>query len=200
MAWHMTGRFIEACSCKMFCPCWFGPAEPDQGWCSGSVLMDIQQGNSEGIDLSGLKVVFVGDWPGDFFSGNGTACLYIDATANTGQRRELELICTGKKGGPWEAMAGVIATWLPAQPATIEVQWGESVSVRVGDIGQISLQPPLTDGAGRQTQVLGAAAMAALQLDRLTLARSDGTAFSDPQMRQWQSGGSGDTSTFNWRA
>jgi hypothetical protein len=167
---------------------------------SGAVLMDIQQGNSDGKDLSGLKVVFVGDWPGDFFSGNGTACLYVDEDANADQRRELELICTGKKGGPWEAMAGVITTWLPAQSAKIEVQWGDSVAVRVGTIGQISLQPPLTDGAGRQTQVAGAAAMAALQLDRLTLARSDGTAFSDPQMRQWSSGGSGDTSTFSWSA
>jgi hypothetical protein len=199
MAWNMAGRWIEACSCKFFCPCWFGPAEADQGWCSGAILMDIQQGNSDGIDLSGLKVVFVGDWPADFFSGNGTGRLYIDETANADQRRELEMICTGKKGGPWEAMSGVISTWQPAQPAAIEVQWGDRVSVTVGTVGQIAVQP-LKDEAGRVPQVQGAAAMAALQLDRLELARSEGTAFADPAMRQWTSGGSGDTSSFRWSA
>jgi hypothetical protein len=141
MAWHLSGRFIETCSCEMFCPCWFGPAKPDQGWCSGAVLMDIQDGASDGITLGGLKVVFVGDWPGDFFSGNGTARLYIDETASADQRRALELICTGKKGGPWEALSGTITTWVPAQPAAIDVQWGDRVAVRVGTIGQIGLEP-----------------------------------------------------------
>jgi hypothetical protein len=92
MAWQITGRWIELCSCKMFCPCWFGPAEPDQGWCSGAVLADIQQGNSDGVNLSGRKVTFVGDWPKDFASGNGTARLYIDGGADVDQRRELEAI------------------------------------------------------------------------------------------------------------
>jgi hypothetical protein len=199
MAWHLSGRFIEACSCEMFCPCWFGPAKPDQGWCSGAVLMDIQEGTSEGSNLGGLKVVFVGDWPGDFFGGNGTARLYIDETATADQRQELEAICTGKKGGPWETMSGVIATWLPAQPAKIEVEWGDNVSVRVGSVGAIMVQP-LKDPAGRQAQLHGAAAMAGLQLDHLDLARSEGTEFSDSEMRQWRSGGSGDTSTFTWSA
>ena len=90
MAWRMAGRFIESCSCKLWCPCWLGPADPDQGWCSGAILVDIQQGNSDGADLGGLKVVFVGDWPKDFASGNGTGRLYIDEAADANQRRELE--------------------------------------------------------------------------------------------------------------
>ncbi len=42
MAWHMTGQLIEACSCKAACPCVLGPAEPDQGWCSGALTFVIQ--------------------------------------------------------------------------------------------------------------------------------------------------------------
>jgi hypothetical protein len=57
---------------------------------------------------------------------------------------------------------------------------------------------PLKDEAGRMPQVQGVAAMAALQLERLDLARSEGTAFADAEMRQWTSGGAGDTSSFRW--
>ncbi len=198
MAWRMTGRWIETCSCELFCPCWFGPpAAPDQGWCSGAVVADIEQGTSDGVDLSGLTVVFVGDWPGDFNLGNGTARLYIDERATVEQRRELEAICSGQKGGMWEAFAASITQWRPAQAVKIDVQWGDSPTVRVGSIGQIGLQP-LKDAAGRPAQVVGAAVMAALQLERLDVARSQGTQFADPEMRQWSSGGSGDVSSFNW--
>jgi hypothetical protein len=31
MAWHVKGKAREFCSCKMWCPCWIGPAQPDQG-------------------------------------------------------------------------------------------------------------------------------------------------------------------------
>jgi len=51
MAWRMTGRWLETCSCKMICRCTMGPAEPDQGWCSAAILVDIQQGESEGVSL-----------------------------------------------------------------------------------------------------------------------------------------------------
>lgn len=199
MAWQITGRWIELCSCKMFCPCWFGPAEADRGWCSGAVLADIQQGKADGVDLSGRKVVFVGDWPKDFASGNGTARLYIDEGAGTDQRRELEAIFTGKKGGPWAIVAdAVITKWLPALTATIEIQWGDSPTARVGDFGQVTLQP-LKSSAGQVATVQGAEAMAVFELERLELARSDGSQWTNPDMRQWESGGSGDVSTFSWR-
>jgi hypothetical protein len=198
MAWSMMGRLIETCSCELFCPCWFGPpAKPDQGWCSGAVVVDIEQGNSDSVDLNGLKVVFVGDWPGDFNLGNGTARLYIDETATVEQRRELEAICRGQKGGAWEVLAASITRWMPAQTADIEIQWTENPTVHVSNIGRITLQP-LKDVAGQPTQLAGAAVMTALQLERLDLARSQETQFADPEMRQWSSGGSGDVSSFNW--
>jgi hypothetical protein len=70
MNWHIKGQYIEACSCKMLCPCLFGPAEPDQGWCSGQLTFDIQDGGLDGIELRGRKVILVFDLPGDFVTGN----------------------------------------------------------------------------------------------------------------------------------
>ncbi|GAC1624349.1 MAG: hypothetical protein NVS4B11_19610 [Ktedonobacteraceae bacterium] len=199
MAWQISGRFIELCSCEMFCPCWFGPAEPDRGWCSGAILADIQQGNSDGVNLGGRRVTFVGDWPKDFASGNGIARLYIDDGADTDQNRALEAIFTGKKGGPWAVLASAVITqWLPTLTTNIEIQWGDSPSVRVGDFGQGTLQPVKNPG-GKPTTLQGAAAMSLLELETLELARSDGSQWSNPEMRKWESGGSGDMSTFKWK-
>ena len=100
MAWQVSGRSVELCSCKMFCPCWLGPeGQPDQGWCGSALAFDIQRGSSDAIDLGGTKVALAVEWPGNFFGGNGTARLYIGNNANAEQRRELEAIFTGKKGG-----------------------------------------------------------------------------------------------------
>ena len=58
MVWQVSGQLTEFCSCKLMCPCWFGPTPvPDQGWCSGAILYDIAQGQIDGIDVGGSKVV-----------------------------------------------------------------------------------------------------------------------------------------------
>jgi hypothetical protein len=199
MAWRMTGQLHELCSCKMLCPCWLGPEiEPDQGWCGGAVLLDIQQGNADGVDLSGLKAVFTGDWPGNFFAGNGSARVLIDESASPAQRRELEAIMTGKKGGLFEALGGVIATWLPTQYVPIAIQWGEETTATVGNFGQVRSRG-LKDPTGRPTTVQGAAAMAAFQLDSMQVVHAAGSRWADPDMHQWE-GSSGTRSAFNWSA
>ena len=57
MAWQLSGELIEACSCKAARPCVLGPAEPDQGWCSGALTFAIDKGKSDGVDLSGRAVL-----------------------------------------------------------------------------------------------------------------------------------------------
>jgi hypothetical protein len=196
MGWKMSGRMLEACSCKMMCRCVLGPAEPDEGWCSAALTMDIEQGSADGVNLGGRKVVFAVDFPGDFFSGNGTARIYVDDGADAKQTAELEAIFTGKKGGPWEAMSAAMSKWLPTQNAKIEVKSGDTWSARIGNVGEVALQP-LKDGAGKPTQIrnaLGSSDMAPVT----DLAVSDGSKWSDPDMRKWEGGGHGGVSPFSW--
>ena len=162
MAWNMSGQLTEFCSCKLMCPCWLGPTPvPDQGWCSGAILYDIEQGQIDEIDVGGRKVVLAADWPGNFFGGHGTARLYLDDQASPDQRRELEAVFSGQKGGLLEGLMGaVIAQWLPAQTARIVVQRGATLSITVGTVGQVTLAP-LVDPTGRPTTVQGTAAQAA---------------------------------------
>jgi len=126
MAWNVSGRLSEACSCNVACPCWFGVKElmvMDQGWCATTFLFEVGQGNSDGVNLSGRTVVVAADFPGPtILDGNGTARLYIDAGANADQKSELEGIFSGAKGGPMAILAGLMTTLLPTQSVTIDVQ------------------------------------------------------------------------------
>ena len=200
MAWQLSGRSMELCNCKMLCPCWLGPeGQPDQGWCGGAFAFDIQRGSSDSVDLGGTKVALSFVWPGNFFGGNGTARCYIGDDAKPEQRRELEAIFTGKKGGLLAPLWGaVVSNWLPTEATRIEIGWGDSPSLSVGNVAQAKLTP-LKDQAGRPTRVEGAAAQAAFQLASMDLASSKGSQWSDPKLREWQ-GDSGTLHQFNWSA
>ena len=137
--------------------------------------------------------------PGNFFSGNGTARLYIGNNANAEQRRELEAIFTGRKGGLLQDLWGaVFSKWLPTETTDVKIGWGEKPVVSVGDVGQAQLTP-LKDQAGRPTKVEGAAAQAAFQFPSVDLASSKGSHWADPNLRQWN-GDSGTLHQFNWSA
>src|SRR6266508_6182241 len=141
MAWQLSGQIMETCSCNMLCPCIFGPAKPDQGWCSGALLFDVEQGNSDGVDLAGSRAVMAFDLPGDFVSGNFTTRLYLSDAATADQRRELEAILSGQKGGAFGVLASMIVKAIPSQTTSISISRGDSPSVVVGNVGRINLAP-----------------------------------------------------------
>jgi len=199
MAWNLTGQMIEACSCKMLCPCNFGPAEPDQGWCSAALAFDVQQGSSDGVDLAGCKVALAADLPGDYFTGNATARLYLDSAATEEQRGALEAIFTGKRGGNWEAFnAAAVSKWLSPKTASISVASGDNPAVSVGDVGKLTLQPVKTQ-SGKPARLLNGP-LGELFGESEDIAFSTGSQWSDPDMRAWKAGGSGGIIQFSWSA
>jgi len=200
MAWNVSGRSMELCSCNAWCPCWLGPDEPaDQGWCKGILAYDIETGNSDGVDLAGCKVVLMAHWPGNFFEGNGTARLYIDDGASADQRRELEAIYSGNKGGLLEGLFGaVMSTWKTAQAKSINIAWGDKPTVSVDGIGQV-LAAPFGDEAGNQATVSGAAAQGAFQIKNMVLANGRESNWSDPDIGDWK-GNSCTLHRFDWAA
>ena len=111
MAWRMRVKMYESCSCKMVCRCTLGPAEPDQGWCSAAIGIEVLEGESDGVDLTGAKVVLGGELPGDFLGGIDKAKMYLDSGLSDEQRRELDAIFQGERGGLWAAFGGMIGTY-----------------------------------------------------------------------------------------
>jgi hypothetical protein len=201
MAWHLTGQLIETCSCNMFCPCWFTVQElmvMDQGWCASAIAFRAREGNSDGVDLAGRTVVFAVDFPGPtLFDGNGTARLYIDDGANAAQRRELEAICGGRKGGPMAALAPLVAKWLPARSARIDIaDNGDTILLMVSDAGRLESQR-LRDPQGEGFTLRGGGFVSGLGMQEVDLARS-ASRWTDPDLRHFETK-SGARGQFSWK-
>ena len=199
MAWQLSGQLLDTCSCKLLCPCILGPAEPDQGWCSGALAFNIQQGNSDGVNLAGTVAVMAFDMPGDFIGGNLTARLYLSDADSADQRRELEAILAGQKGGAFEALSSMIVKTLPTQTTKITASYGENPSITVGNVGTISLAPVKTQ-SGKQATINDAPIFEMFGIGSDDLHRGDGSQWSDPELRSWQSGGQGGVGRFSMSA
>ena len=52
MSYALEGRLLEVCTCKTLCPCWVGE-DPDFGTCDGTLAWHFDQGNIDGVDVSG---------------------------------------------------------------------------------------------------------------------------------------------------
>src|SRR5438132_1242068 len=140
MAWTLKGTWYESCSCKVVCRCNFGPAEPDQGWCSAVLAFTVDSGASNGADLAGTKLVLHAELPGDFLGGIDKALIYLDEASTPEQRNELEAIFQGKRGGVWEGVSGMIAQFLLSKTLPLEVSGGDQPRVKVGDLIEITLE------------------------------------------------------------
>ena len=199
MAWQMEGLLLEACSCRLACPCVLGPAEPDQGWCSGALTFSIATGQSGDVDLSGRKVLWLIDLPRDFVSGGGTVRLYIDDDADEGQRQALEDIFSGKKGGAGAVLDSLVSDYLPTETAPITIDGGDDPTITVGSVGNVKMER-VRDQEGCTASVHNTPILGLINIAKTDLARSDGTRFADPEMRAWDSWGAGSLSPFSWKA
>lgn len=196
MAWTLKGTWYEVCSCKMVCRCNFGPAEPDQEWCSAVLGFVVDSGASNGVDLAGTKAVLHAQLPGDFMGGIDRALVYLDEAATEQQRAELEAIFQGKRGGVWEGVAGMIGEFLPSKTTKVDVAGGDQPRVKVADVVDISLER-MKDPDGKQSVLVNAPLAAAFAVDTQELATATG-GVSDPDLRQWQTLGYGAAVKFDW--
>lgn len=196
MGWTLKGTWYESCSCKMFCPCNLGPAEPDQGWCSGLLGFAVDSGESNGVDLGGATFVLHAELPGDFFGGIDKALVYLDESSSDEQRAEIEAILHGQRGGVWEGIAGMIGEFLPSKVSSVEVTGGDKPRVKVDGVADITMERMKAED-GTQTVVVNSPLAAGFAVDTLELARASGRV-SDPDLRQWETLGNGAAVPFDW--
>lgn len=99
--WAMNATVIEACSCPMFCQCYFN-AEPaahhDHGggakhFCKANNAYKVNTGHYGATSLDGVKFWLAGDLGGDFSKGNvDWGVVYIDKSASQEQVDGLKAI------------------------------------------------------------------------------------------------------------
>jgi hypothetical protein len=186
MAWTLKGHMTENCSCNMFCPCWFAVREymiMDQGWCAGSLTFEIDEGASDGVDLSGRIVTVLIDFPGPtLFDGNATGRVFLDDEASDDQARELAAIFQGQSGGTMGMLGSLVSSWLPVEKTSIRVSRdGDVIRTHVGSVGQVSSRA-LRDDQGSGFTMRGGGFVGAFGMEEAELAPSVGTTWSDPDM------------------
>ena len=135
MSWSLKGNYVETCSCEMICPC---NATFDHGatydFCRVVLAFDIREGEIDGTDIAGRRVVAIADTPKVMTDGNWRLGLFVDDQAGDEQAEKLVKVFSGQLGGPMAALTPLVGEMLGVERAAIEIG-GDGVrhTVRVGD-------------------------------------------------------------------
>ena len=139
MAWRIKAKYYEACNCAYGCPCNMN-GFPTYGKCEGTLAFHVTEGERDGVDLTGAKVVGSVMWPGAIHEGNGKLAVFIDGTEP--QQHALVAILTAEDPGlPWEILAATITEVSGPFFEKIDiVDNGTDSSVRVGDKFELQME------------------------------------------------------------
>ena len=141
MAYHLEGRLLEVCDCRVLCPCWIGE-DPDNGTCDSVLAYHFDAGTIEGVDVTGRTLALVSHIPGNVLAGNIRVAIYLDDAASADQEKALLDVYSGKLGGPIADFAKLFGEVLSVEraPITFEVQGGKG-TLTVGDVSHAELEP-----------------------------------------------------------
>jgi hypothetical protein len=107
MTWYLRGSYLESCNCDPICPCRRIDGVPGgrstHGVCVGILTWEVTEGESDGVDLTGLRVALALRYSDDEPGSPWTWILYLDARATDAQREALESIFTGRLDGDAES-------------------------------------------------------------------------------------------------
>jgi hypothetical protein len=153
MAYHLEGRLLEVCNCRVLCPCWIGE-DPDNGTCDTIVSWHFDKGTVEGVDVAGSTIAAIAHIPGNILKGNWRAAIYINETASKAQEEALLKVYTGKLGGPVAELVSLIGEVVSVERAhiTFEVHGG-SGTLKIGDFASAELEPYMGATGGKTTLI-----------------------------------------------
>ncbi len=150
MAYHLEGRLLEVCNCRVLCPCWVGE-DPDFGTCDSINAWHFDKGTIDGVDVAGRTIATINHIPGNVLAGNWRAVVYLDERVTPAQEQAILAVYTGKKGGPVAELAKLIGEVVGVEkvPITFDVQGGHG-TIRIGGDGFAELEP-YKSAAGKTT-------------------------------------------------
>jgi len=142
MSWNLSGSYVETCSCELMCPC---NTSLDHGatydFCRVVFAFNIREGEVEGTDIGGRRVVLIADTPKVMTDGNWRLGVYVDDEAGDEQFDKLVKVFGGQLGGPMGALAPLVGEVLGVERAAIAINDdGLLHSVRVGDTIDFEIQ------------------------------------------------------------
>ena len=173
MAWKVEGQYFENCSCDMPCPCTVSlDAGADYDRCTAFLVFEVESGEVDGVDVSGMTVAAVADTPKVMSEGNWRLGLLVDERASDEQAEKLGAVFGGQLGGPMGAVAPLVTEMLGVERAAMEVAHENgSHRIRLGDGGELEVREVVAFGRedGRSAELTGLAHPAG---ETLTVARA----------------------------
>jgi hypothetical protein len=200
MSWKLDGSYFETCSCDVVCPCTASlslGATRDR--CKVTLVFNVEDGQIEGTDVSGLTVAAVADTPKVMSEGNWRLGVFIDAAASDEQAEKLGGVFSGALGGPMEALSPLVGESLGVERAPIDVQQeGTRHSVRIGDAVDFEIEDvvPFGSQTGEPVRLTGIFHPAGSELTVAHATRSKINAFGI----QYEGKAGFSTSDFSWSA
>ena len=151
MAYLLRGTNLGNCHCHDVCPCNLDltPNGPG-GECKGWMVMHVDEGHKDDVDLSGQNVALVYTIPGQPSAGGWRIGIIVDSDASDEQAAAFESIFTGKDGGPWGEFSGLFSEYMGLQRASVTYSDGETPSASVEGAGELGFEP-FRDAEGKPT-------------------------------------------------
>src|SRR5260370_28149106 len=117
----MTASYIEACSCDMFCPCYFNTHathhmdehQMDAHFCRANLVLKVDKGYYKDTKLDGAKVWLANDLGSDWSTGKDSWSVVIfDPSVSNEQQASLADIVRQLYPIPWQKEAVDTAAFL----------------------------------------------------------------------------------------
>lgn len=158
MSWKLEGTYFENCNCQFACPCsvtsFASPGTEDR--CQVVLVYNVDRGQVDGVDVSGLTVAIVADTPGQMLQGNWRLGLIIDAKASDEQADKLGAVFGGQAGGPIGNLAPLVGQVLGVERAPIEYHnGGRRHGIKVGGDIDIEVEDYVPEGQPEPTRLQG---------------------------------------------
>src|SRR2546426_6834344 len=125
--WSVKADYIEACSCHLFCPCYFNTSPEGGHHCEFNNAILITEGHWGDVKVDGAKVWLSGDLGGDFSKGTMKAAVLTFEPSLTKPQQEAIKNIMGKV---------YPVAWGKFVTAVAPIIWerkGENAYARLGD-------------------------------------------------------------------
>lgn len=143
MGWNIEGHYVETCNCDFLCPCITSnaTAKPTEGECKAALAFQIENGQKDGLKLSGLSFVVLLYSPGPMAEGNLKVGLIIDEHADDNQTEAIKQITSGSEGGPMEFFEPLVTEFAGIEKRPIKFEGeGLNFSVSAGELVNQSIE------------------------------------------------------------
>ena len=185
----------------MPCPCTVSlDLGADSERCNAFLVFQVESGEVDGVDVSGLTVAAMVDSPQVMSEGNWRLGVLIDDRASDEQADKLAAVFAGQLGGPMEALAPLVGEQLGLERVPMEVSHDSGTHrIKVGAEGELEVQEivPFGKENGEPARLVGIFHPAG---EDLTIARATKSNVSAFGIDFSFEGGSAFANPFAWAA